>query len=47
MMLSFNEAGDKISRIDEFFDSAVYTMFFAKVADFMSQAAEKESSTHA
>lgn len=39
MMLSFNETGDKVTRIDEFFDSAVYAAFFAKVQELGSQQA--------
>jgi hypothetical protein len=39
MMLSFNEAGDKVTRIDEFFDSKTYTEFFAKAQALQEQAA--------
>ena len=35
MMLSFNETGEKVTRIDEFFDSAVYKAFFAKFQEEM------------
>ncbi len=33
MMLSFTGDGEKIRRIDEFFDSAVYSAFFARVQE--------------
>lgn len=41
MMLSFNKAGDEITRIDEFFDSLTYSSFFAKVAEMQAEAAGK------
>ena len=37
MMLSFNETGDKVTRIDEFFDSAVYSDFFGKLQQHVIQ----------
>ena len=37
MMLSFSETGEKVTRIDEFFDSAVYSNFFAKLQEHVSQ----------
>lgn len=39
IMFTFNEAVDKIARMDEFFDTAVYTAFFAKVAEMLQSAA--------
>lgn len=42
MMLSFDEGGEKITRIDEFFDSATYGAFFAKVQEMQQAGAEAE-----
>ncbi len=41
MMLSFTETGEKVVRIDEFFDSAVYAGFFAKVQELQSQSGDQ------
>ena len=41
MMLSFNETGEKVVRIDEFFDSAVYSSFFMKLQEFVNQGGDK------
>lgn len=43
LMMSFNDAGDKVTRIDEFFDSAVYNSFFAKLGEVMSQKGDHQS----
>ena len=37
LMLSFDESGNKVTRIDEFFDSAVYSSFFTELQNFVSQ----------
>ena len=37
LMLSFNETGEKVTRIDEFFDSAVYGRFFSELQEFVRQ----------
>lgn len=41
LMMSLNETGDKVTRIDEFFDSAVYNNFFAKLGEVMSQKGDQ------
>ncbi|KAK5163251.1 uncharacterized protein LTR77_010837 [Saxophila tyrrhenica] len=41
-MIKFNEAGDKMARIDEFFDSKVYTEFFGRVEEAMKQGGEHQ-----
>lgn len=36
MMLKFDETGNKVTRIDEFFDSAVYSSFFGRLQEYLS-----------
>ena len=41
MMLTFNDTGYKVKRIDEMFDSAVYSGFFAQLQEQVAQSGQQ------
>ena len=42
MMLTFDGMGEKVVRIDEFFDSKVYSEFFAKLGELQKDKEDKK-----